>query len=469
MKQIYSSLEAVYRQPLTIFAIVLVANMLFGVQLVFALGAESDHVVVGEVSLVLGKAYVQNLQGRRELIKVGSSITVGDSIETSTNGHVHMRFIDQALVSLRPSSKLEVVRYDYIADAPEASVVKFNLVEGITRAISGEAAHEARKNFRMNTPIAAIGVRGTDFVVSANRNSVRALVYEGSIIVAPFSSECSADAFGPCNQNALELAGGASQIIEISSDDLNPTLLPLSSAVPDTLLSSAEQLPASESAEREEKEDGLFSDSVSRRVVNIKLEEARSMPPTEVALGADVFTPDAPVELTELANNQLIWGRYAGSGSQVQRITAPYENEVTTSGREVTVANNAYFLFRAESGSKAVQPNLGLIGFSLAKTQAYYHSAAGAELMDVYGGVLTIDFDLNRFSTSLDLGHTSTGKVNFSESGIINSYGYFHNVRRPEINVAGAVSLDGAEAGYFFDKTLENGVIEGLTLWVRQP
>jgi hypothetical protein len=31
--------------------------------------------------------------------------------------------------------------------------------------------------------------------------------------------------------------------------------------------------------------------------------------------------------------------------------------------------------------------------------------------------------------------------------------------------MAGAVSLDGKEAGYFFEKQLQSGAIHGLTLW----
>src|SRR5690606_23096376 len=127
--------------------------------------------------------------------------TERDVIETGGNGHVHVRFVDQALVSVRPSSKLEIVHYRYDAANPAASAVKFNLMEGTTRAISGEAATHARENFRMNTPVAAIGVRGTDFVVRASADNVRASVTEGAIIIAPFSSECSAAAFGPCSQN----------------------------------------------------------------------------------------------------------------------------------------------------------------------------------------------------------------------------------------------------------------------------
>jgi hypothetical protein len=34
--------------------------------------------------------------------------------------------------------------------------------------------------------------------------------------------------------------------------------------------------------------------------------------------------------------------------------------------------------------------------------------------------------------------------------------------------MAGAVSLNGAEAGYYFEKQLEAGGIQGLTLWDKR-
>ena len=163
--------------------------------------------LVGTVSLVLGRATIESGSGKlSRAVEPGSQVRVHDQIVTSTNGHVHIRFVDDALLSVRPDSRLEITRYDYDPARPALSTVKFDLIEGITRAISGKAAKAARQRFRLNTPIAAIGVRGTDFTVSAKAGSTRALVNEGSIVLAPFSADCRADAFGPCGTNSIELS-----------------------------------------------------------------------------------------------------------------------------------------------------------------------------------------------------------------------------------------------------------------------
>ena len=58
-------------------------------------------------------------------------------------------------------------------------------------------------------------MRGTDFVVVADSNSVRAMVNQGAIVVAPFSAQCSAAGNGPCSANAVELDSGSMQIINL--------------------------------------------------------------------------------------------------------------------------------------------------------------------------------------------------------------------------------------------------------------
>jgi hypothetical protein len=132
--------------------------------------------------------------------------------------------------------------------------------------------------------------------------------------------------------------------------------------------------------------------------------------------------------------------------------------------------NNRYSLFRREAGgNQVVQPGLGVVGFTLDKAQAQYTSGGVMSLMDVNGGSLSIDFDKNLFATSLSLNHSATGAMTLVDNGSIFSGGYFHSRHDTQV-VAGAVSLDGKEAGYFFEKTLENGgFIEGLTLWGRKP
>lgn len=422
-----------------------------------AMAAEDGQ--VGVVSLVLGKAARQAPDGAAEAIERGKPIFVGDQITTSSNGHVHIRFIDDALVSVRPGSQLLIERYDFNPANPELSAVKFRLEEGITRSISGEAAKNARERFRLNTPIAAIGVRGTDFVVSTDSASTRAQVYEGVIVLAPYSEVCSVDALGPCLANSLELSGDNLQIAALDGSTPLPRLLP-----PQSVRNTARM--------REEAQ-AVINGAESQALTSTQPEQTRENEVRLDSLSTSTVTADAEIAVSEaissaatstetLAARQLVWGRYA-SDAQLEDMIA-LDLSTASENREITVGNFSYGLFREEEDSKRVSENLNVVGFELQSAQAYYDSETGIVAMSVDDGSLDIDFLENRFATSLSLSHDLTGIVNFQAAGRLFDGGYFH-ARDDSQRIAGAVSLDGAEAGYFFERQLEAGNISGLTLW----
>lgn len=421
---------------------------------------------VGEVSLVLGRAWLETSQGRIQ-ISAGTSVRASDRILTESNGHVHIRFVDQALLSVRPDSRLEIVQYDFNPDQPQRSAIKLNLEEGITRSISGQGASSARERFRLNTPIAAIGVRGTDFVVSAAPGTVRALVNEGAIVMAPYSSECSMDSFGPCLANGIELTDSTLQIAQIDGSSTAPRLLPatverepgmqqeISTAAADTQLDAEDKTAGT----------GVYLENVTSQRVKAEA-SAVTVPlrPQPPSLAAD-FTPQETLSTTSLRQSNLTWGRWGeGQGAQ-ERITASFAQ--AGAGRDITVGNTEYILFRDGRGQELIRTQgLGPVSFALDSAQAFFHSGNGAVAMAVNGGKLDINFDSREFVTQLNMNHALTGKVEFVSAGSIDTQGFF----RSQIGdtLAGAVSIDGAEAGYFFEKQLQDGGIQGLTLWDKR-
>ena len=154
--------------------------------------AQSSPSAVGQVSLLIGAADVVHADGAREPLRRGAAILVGDRVETSANGHVHVRFIDNAAVSVRPESVLEVQAYRFDAKNPAVNEVRFNVEHGTARSISGAATEVDKTRFRLNTPIAAIGVRGTDFIVQADAVGMRATVSDGAIVVGALGANCAA-------------------------------------------------------------------------------------------------------------------------------------------------------------------------------------------------------------------------------------------------------------------------------------
>ena len=452
-----------------------------------ASAAAEETVGVGEVSLVLGEAIRFSDSGERVAVTRGMTIAVGDAIETRSNGHVHIRFVDDALVSVRPNSKLSIDRYDFDVSQPERSVVKFSLSEGVTRAISGKAAKAARDRFRLNTPIAAIGVRGTDFVVGAVGGTTRAQVNQGAIVMAPFSNACRADAFSPCLANALELTGDTLQLAALAADEAAPRVLPPQLVRrPDTMqeevrlaLASIDVAPAPTALQasaaapevtvgpgsQQSSSSQVLMESATNPVVQ-SAEVLTAQPVTSVAepeVPPD-FTPTVALTAADLGARQLVWGYYAAAPLDSNRI-ALSRNQAGNS-RAVSVGDLDYGLFRADAadGSRNVSRELGVVGFQLSSAQAIYNDETGIVAMAVRDGSLDINFQDSTFATSLSLDHALTGEVDFAATGRLFDGGFFRALEATQ-KISGAVSFDGSEAGYLFERQLENGLVSGLTLW----
>ncbi len=442
-----------------------------------------QSVDVGSVSLVLGRAYVERggLQDpdqkvSRQRLQAGDAVRVGDRLYTEAGGHVHVRFVDDALVSVRPSSTLDIVRYDYDAKNPSDSAVKFELSEGVARAISGEAAKSARQRFRLNTPIAAIGVRGTDFVVSADALSTRALVNEGSIVVAPFSSECSVEALGPCAADAVELTQNTLQAVEVNQLASTPQLVASASArVRSALRGSDSQVEAADIAtgdiaatETQPASDTADSTDVYvESVANDKVVVAETTAAATAAEPEPVdFTPTAALTAATTADSQLVWGRWSDTdpGDDLFSIAASDARV----DRKPTVSNlNGSILYRSEPNGARIDSALSQVSFDLSAAQAFFDSASGKFAMRVGGGALSLDFIERSFNTALNLDHAATGAIDFTATGSILDGGYLR-LRSDSQNVLGAVSTDGTEASYYFDQQIGSGTISGITLWGAQ-
>lgn len=469
----------------------------------------NDSRPIGTISLTLGRSFIESNDNNRERIRSGMVVRQADRIVTESNGHVHIQFIDEALVSVRPNSELEILAYVYNPDDPQKSSVKFNLLEGTARAVSGNAAEAARNRFRLNTPIAAIGVRGTDFVVTTTATLVTVVVNEGAVVVAPYSDECIAQGFGPCSTNAVELTADSLQIIEFNSNMALPRLVPLvvREESPEQLQDAAsdisEQAAVAEATGDEEDQKATSKEVVLESVTSVGVADdaaaddaaddaadvatvddsaagnttaANLVTETANVVAANSqtqeivppayqtgYTPVTQVAVVEAKQRQLVWGRYGDGKGDLERITLPYDE--ASNGREITVGSNfEYYLFRPEDGEKQLPKELGAIGFTLNSAQAYYSNETGIFAVAVSGGNLAIDFQENLFSTSLNLNHASFGDLNFEASGRLYDGGFFHS-RNDSQRIAGAVSLDGQEAGYFFNLLQSHGTIQGLTLW----
>jgi hypothetical protein len=93
----------------------------------------------------------------------GDSIFVNDRVVTGERSFAVLQFVDGAKVTVRPKSALVVEEYVYSGGDEDAATL--SLVEGGLRVITGAMAKSKPENYKVKTPVALMGVRGTEFSV----------------------------------------------------------------------------------------------------------------------------------------------------------------------------------------------------------------------------------------------------------------------------------------------------------------
>ncbi len=406
--------------------------------------------IVGEATLVIGVGRAINADGVAQPLSKGMPVKVGDRIETEAGGHVHIRFVDGARLSVRPSSRLSVEDYRYDPQQSSQSAIKFRLDEGVVRSITGTWGEAARDRFRLNTPIAAIGIKGTDFVVRTEAERTFASVFAGAIVFAPLDAACRGT-LGPC-QNGREQVLSAEmqgQMLELNRQRERPQLVP---AV-DLMVRNERNAPVRLAGTAETRADYLEKVTANEaRTTDVITSTATSPAVTQAT------TPSAP---------QLGWVRWNWATPMSGDAFSQAFEAALQKGWEASIGNGAYALFRQPVAQMTVAPGITSVDFKLANAAAQFqrNDQRFPEAAQVNGGTLNVDFVRSNFTTTLNVSNPSIGADTLNASGAVRSNGVFLGTGNGF--VAGALSGDGRQAGYLFEKSFSQGQLSGVTLWGR--
>ena len=456
----------------------------------FAGAAAPAPDIVAEATMVIGVARLLSADGASQAVDRGTAVRVGDRIETGAGGHVHLRFVDGARLSVRPLSRLQIENYSRSDEQSALTAIKFRLDEGVVRSITGAWGEAARDRFRLNTPVAAIGVKGTDFVVKSDANNTLASVYTGAIMLTPLSPACSAS-LGPCLNGSERLLSEdmKGQMLSLDRLQASPQLVP---AI-DLLAQRAQPVVVAELAPRPERsikaeparsettvEKAVFSESRTVEVVAVQVAAATPVVVTPVPVVVTVTVTPAPVVVTPApvvvlpapVVSQLVWSRLAAVAADGDTISRSFA-QASQGGRVGAVGNFAYTLMRdAPASAKAVLVSAdSSANFRLAGSAAQLiWSDRGTDVSDavrVEKASLSVDFARSTYATALSVASARMGSESLVSSGVVSSAGLLQQ-QSGNAFVAGAMSLDGKEAGYFFEKSLgATGQLRGITLWGR--
>jgi hypothetical protein len=136
-------------------------SLLAGLLLVTSAQAE-----IGSVNELTGVATIKRGKETVSVAK-GTNIKENDKVETK-NGKLKITFKDGTTVSVTEHSSLIIDDFVYDPKNTGAGKLGLKAAAGTVRYVSGAVAHNNPNAVKINTPTAAIAVRGTDFIMSVN-------------------------------------------------------------------------------------------------------------------------------------------------------------------------------------------------------------------------------------------------------------------------------------------------------------
>lgn len=115
---------------------------------------------------VEGTAFVARSGGRKAILARGSSLRVGDAINTTRNSSVRVQFTDGGETVVRPESTLVVEKYQFRKEVPSEDNVLLQLLKGGIRSLTGAIGKRGNVDaYQLRANTATVGIRGTDFSV----------------------------------------------------------------------------------------------------------------------------------------------------------------------------------------------------------------------------------------------------------------------------------------------------------------
>lgn len=403
-----------------------------------------------DAARIVFTAGVVNVAGKPALL--GQAVGEGQMLVTGQDGYLYLETLDKGFFILRPNSTGQIVTYQVDTVNPDNTRIKLELKNGVARHISGDAVKAARHHFRFNTPVAAVGVRGTDFTIFANQDTTRITVLSGGVVASPLTDACTAAGYGPCGGPASrELFANQTRLML----QINRGQLPL-------LLQGSDQAPDLTAPPR--------TDEPTGHKTTHRAPATGSSGSITAGLG-DNLDPLKSDRLNQLVTQSpakplLIWGRWQALLDQ------PIEVDVAAlQATHQIVATNAYYALMRNTSKTWQPPVQASMGFSLQQSQAAITDDISRKVTpaQIENGQLQVDFAKSSFFTRFDL--VSPGeRVSLQNKGEVTPdgrlLGGLQFLRPNNMSVTGALAADNTAAAYLFQARLDDQrVASGITSW----
>ncbi|PIQ38898.1 MAG: hypothetical protein COW58_14700, partial [Thalassolituus sp. CG17_big_fil_post_rev_8_21_14_2_50_53_8] len=152
--------------------------------MMFTLNSARAAELAGHIIMVKGDVTAQAADGSSRNLKRRDEIYPSDTIRTGTGSRVQIRFIDNALLALQENSQLSIHAYQQADADGKGGKVLMELVEGGFRTLTGSIGKGNKEAYRVDTPVASIGIRGTLYSALLAKGQLMAGVWKGGITLS---------------------------------------------------------------------------------------------------------------------------------------------------------------------------------------------------------------------------------------------------------------------------------------------
>ena len=118
--------------------------------------------LAGQVQIVVGAAQLIDASGKSRPIERGGQVRQGDRVVTEEGALVQIKLTDGTFVAVRTNTDVVIEKYRYDEKTSQNSSMLLKLARGALRSITGLIGNSNPEAYKVVTPTATIGIRGTD-------------------------------------------------------------------------------------------------------------------------------------------------------------------------------------------------------------------------------------------------------------------------------------------------------------------
>jgi len=173
---------------------------------------------VGSVRLVEIYGYGTLVGEKRRALYESDDVILNMEIESVEDGRIDVRFRDNTQLIVGSLGKVKIDNFVFNPNASGGDL-SLNIATGLMRFVSGKMASQS---YKIRTPTAVLGVRGTDFIVSVEKNgNTTVSVLSGLVEIAPINgSPTSISAGATATTDGTQVsASSMSSLPDIASAD----------------------------------------------------------------------------------------------------------------------------------------------------------------------------------------------------------------------------------------------------------